>query len=105
MKKITTFLFSLWMYFSLATPAMAACTVNGEDVPCDQFFNQYGPLFIGIMVLCVLVAIVASGFWIWMLIDCIKRDFSDKTMWILLLVFTGGLGAILYYFLVKNKKA
>ncbi|NBS69517.1 PLDc_N domain-containing protein [bacterium] len=38
-----------------------------------------------------------------MLIDCIRRDFTDKTMWILLLVFLNILGAILYYFMIKRK--
>ncbi|MEM7821815.1 MAG: PLDc N-terminal domain-containing protein [Candidatus Aenigmatarchaeota archaeon] len=42
-------------------------------------------------------------FWIWMLVDCIKRNFENKTQWIIILVFTSIIGAILYYFFVKRK--
>ena len=45
-------------------------------------------------------------FWIRMIIDCVKRDFprdNDRIMWILLLIFTGILGAIIYWFVVCKK--
>ncbi|MCL5070518.1 MAG: PLD nuclease N-terminal domain-containing protein [Actinobacteria bacterium] len=46
-----------------------------------------------------------------MLVDCVKRDNSEfpsagestKTMWLLIVILTGGIGAIIYYFLVKKK--
>ena len=44
-------------------------------------------------------------FWILMIIDVAKRDFkedSEKVVWILVLVFLGWLGAIIYYFVVKG---
>ncbi len=45
-------------------------------------------------------------FWLWMLIDCLKRrmDKFDKLIWILVLIFLHILGAILYYLLVKRRK-
>lgn len=46
-------------------------------------------------------------FWIRMLIDCINRDFNkenDKIIWILVILLGNMLGAILYYYCVKNKK-
>lgn len=45
-------------------------------------------------------------FWIWMLIDCAKRNFAgpnDKVIWILIIIFAGMLGAIIYYFVVKRR--
>ncbi|HLB70759.1 MAG: PLD nuclease N-terminal domain-containing protein [Candidatus Methanoperedens sp.] len=42
-------------------------------------------------------------FWLWMLIDCAKREIKNKTAWILILIFTSILGAILYYFMVRRK--
>jgi len=42
-------------------------------------------------------------FWLWMLIDCAKREFDDKLLWIILLIFLGLIGAILYFFIVKRK--
>ena len=49
--------------------------------------------------------------WIWMLVDCISREESRfpnyseniKIIWILVLVFTGFIGAIIYYFMVKRQ--
>lgn len=47
--------------------------------------------------------LIAFAFWIWMLIDAVKRDFPDKTLWVLLIIFLTFLGAILYFF-IKRKK-
>ncbi len=43
-----------------------------------------------------------------MLLDCLKRDFKDRTLWIVILIGGTFLGfgvipGILYYFLVKKK--
>ncbi|MCP3685666.1 MAG: hypothetical protein GY861_23705 [bacterium] len=47
--------------------------------------------------------------WIWMLIDCIQRDFKksdDKILWVLVIALVQVLGAVIYYFVIKkpNKK-
>jgi len=52
------------------------------------------------------IGILATVFWIFMIIDCAKREFpksDDKIMWILLIVLVGAIGAIIYYFVVKSK--
>jgi len=54
----------------------------------------------GILMLFVWIAII--GFWIWMLIDLIKNQEKDKVVWILVLIFTGILGAIVYFFVAKR---
>ena len=49
--------------------------------------------------------------WIIMLIDCIKRKPEEfpgggentKTIWLVVVILTGGIGAIVYYFMVKKK--
>jgi hypothetical protein len=63
-----------------------------------------------IMVVLLWLAIMAAAifsfiFWIWMIVDCAQRDFKgdNKVVWILILVFLGILGAIIYYFVVKIK--
>ena len=40
-----------------------------------------------------------------MIIDCAKRKMSDseRITWILILVFLGIIGAVVYYFVVKRK--
>lgn len=49
------------------------------------------------------VIAVLGGFSLWMLIDAIRRRFDDRTMWILLIIFLGPLGAILYFFIVRRR--
>jgi len=60
--------------------------------------------FMGIGILGLFLVLFASVFWVWMLIDCLKRKkFEDKLVWIIVLLLLNFLGAILYYFLVKSK--
>ena len=79
--------------------ARAACKINGEVVPCDQFWDQFGWFFIAFGVL----GFFAFLFWVWMLIDCVKSNHKDKVVWLLLIVFTNLLGAVIYYFAAKGK--
>lgn len=58
------------------------------------------PMLIGLLI------IIPTVFWILMLIDAAKREFknpNDKIVWILVMVFTHVLGALIYYFVVKAK--
>ena len=53
-----------------------------------------------------LVAILVFVFWIWTIVDCTRRDFrkeNDKIVWILLIIFTGPIGSIIYYFEVHRR--
>lgn len=62
--------------------------------------------FILLMLLIVAVFVLAFIFWIFMLVDCAKRNFkkdSDKIIWILIVVLLGIIGAIVYYFVIKRK--
>ena len=80
----------------MATPAAAVGTAAGAFV--FFFFLLWFALFI--------VGILGLIFWIFMLVDVIKRDFkkeNDKLLWILIVVLTGLIGAIIYYFMVKRK--
>ena len=50
------------------------------------------------------VALLAIAFWIWMLVDCATKEPSagnDKIIWILVIIFTHWLGALIY-FLVRR---
>lgn len=50
----------------------------------------------------IMLALSIAGmvFWLKMLVDCLKRDFKDKLLWGILLIFLSILAAVLYYFLV-----
>ena len=55
----------------------------------------------------IVIGILAFIFWILMLIDCAKRNFkkdNDKIIWVLIIIFTGIIGAIIYYFVIKKRK-
>jgi len=56
----------------------------------------------------VLLALTAYAtlFWIRMLSDALSRKFengNDKIAWVIVITFTHGLGAMLYYKMVKTK--
>ena len=61
-------------------------------------------MFVGFGVAAVLIGVLLFVFWLWMLVDCLKRDFKkdvEKVAWILVMIFLHILGAIIYYFVVK----
>ena len=62
--------------------------------------------FMFFMLIIVILLVLGLIFWIAMIIDCTKRNFkkdSEKIVWILVLIFLGILGAVIYYFVVKRK--
>ena len=55
----------------------------------------------------LIVVVVLGVFWLWMLVDCLKRNFkkdNEKLVWVIVLLFAHLIGAFLYYFIVKVKK-
>ena len=86
--------------------AAAKCTLNGEEVDCAKLgemakgFLGWG---IGIFIVFFVLGILATVFWIMMIVHAAKYDIKDKAMWIILMVFTGLVGALIYYFVVKRK--
>ncbi len=49
---------------------------------------------------CGLLALAATAFRIWMLVDCLMNEPSegnDKLVWAMVILFATGLGAILYF--------
>ena len=54
-----------------------------------------------------LIGIVGSIFWIWMLIDCITKETdqnNQRLIWILLIVFLGIIGALLYLIIRRQQR-
>ncbi|MAG52458.1 MAG: hypothetical protein CMH62_00675 [Nanoarchaeota archaeon] len=50
--------------------------------------------------------IILTIFWVWMLVDCLKRNFkkdNEKLIWVIVLLFAHVIGAAIYFFLVKSK--
>lgn len=98
MKKLSFFLSGLTLSLLGVKEVLAECTLNGEVVPCDQV-----PSWVWIFPIIMFVFVIAiTVFWIMMLIHAIKNQTENKVVWILVIVFTQGLGAIIYYFMEKR---
>jgi len=65
--------------FASSRRALAVCTINGQNIPCDQFWSKYGVTFGLIFIPLIIFGIVGGIFWVLMLIDCIKRDLKTKS--------------------------
>ncbi|WP_135611294.1 PLDc N-terminal domain-containing protein [Methanococcoides sp. AM1] len=53
------------------------------------------------------LAIASTIFWLWMLIDCVMNEPSqgnDKLIWVIIIVFTQLLGAVIYFFFRRPKR-
>jgi hypothetical protein len=61
---------------------------------------------LGLVVL-LLIGLLLFAFWIWMLVDCATKEpgeGNDKIIWILVLIFTHFLGALIYYFVRRPER-
>ena len=53
------------------------------------------------------LGLLATAFWIWMLIDCIKNENisgNEKIAWVLVIALTHFLGAAIYFFAGRNQQ-
>ena len=53
------------------------------------------------------VALAASVFWVLMIIECATKEpaeGNDKLIWILIIVFTHWIGALIYYFVRRPQR-
>lgn len=54
----------------------------------------------------VIIGVIGTIFWIWMLIDCVLRKFksnTNKIIWVLVIVFGHFIGALIYFIFVRRK--
>lgn len=66
--------------------------------------NNVGVLF---AIYVFLLFLAGFAFWIWMLIDCATKEpgvGNDKIAWILIIVFTHIVGALIYYFVRRRPR-
>jgi NADH:ubiquinone oxidoreductase subunit 6 (subunit J) len=63
-------------------------------------------MMIFLILLLVAAVIFSFVFWILMIVDCAKRKHlsdGERIAWILVLVFLGIIGALIYYLAIKRK--
>lgn len=80
-----------------ADAAAAAAAGLFVLVPCCFFIFMFG------------IGVVGTAFWVWMLVDCAKNEPSDdksndKVVWILLIILTHLVGAMVYYFVRRPQR-
>lgn len=54
----------------------------------------------------LIIGIGTFVFWLWSLIDCIRREFegsNDKLIWVLVIVLAGALGSLIYVFVGRPR--
>lgn len=86
--------------------AAAKCTVNGREVPCEELGNQVKGFLgwgVGIILVVLVLVILATIFWIMMIVHAARNPINNKGIWIVVMMFTGIVGALIYYFAVKRK--
>ena len=55
----------------------------------------------------MLIGVLGTVFWIWMIVDCALHESStgnDKIVWILVILFTHLIGALLYFFVRRPRR-
>jgi hypothetical protein len=67
----------------------------------------FGGFMLMVMAVFGLLALAFFVFWVMMLVDCAKREWPDKNLWLIILIVTFFVGfhwlsALLYYFMVKK---
>jgi len=63
-------------------------------------------LFIVLWLCIIALSLAGFVFWIFALVDCVRRDFpgdNDKLMWILIMLFGGLIGALIYWVVGRPK--
>lgn len=90
---------------ALAASGQSTCTLNGQPISCEELASKTGGLLkfgLGIIGFIMVVGLIALIFWIAMIVHAINHPIEHKAVWILVLLLTGLLGAIVYYFAVKR---
>jgi hypothetical protein len=88
--------------FATTQPSPSAIVEHAEPAESGAW------VALGIMGTLLVLGLLSGIFWIWMLVAaCTRTDMAHKALWILLIVLTGLLGAIIYYFVehLPYKKA
>lgn len=90
------------------------CSLNGKPVPCEQMGEMVGGALSGILgfgfvILIIGLVLFIAGFifWIVTLIHALTKPVENKGMWVVVMIFTGAFGSLIYYFVEMrpfNKK-
>lgn len=54
-----------------------------------------------------IIGVIGTAFWIWMIVDCAMNEppeGNEKIIWILIIVLTHSIGALIYYFIRRPER-
>jgi hypothetical protein len=66
----------------------------------------FAPIHLIFMLAIGALCLAMFVFWVWMLVDCLQNprlEGAEKIVWVLVIIFLHGLGAILYFFIGRSK--
>lgn len=69
--------------------------------------SAFGALFACFFFGTMAIIIIGSIFWVWMLVECITKEPSegnDKVVWLLIILFTHMVGALIYFFVRRPQR-
>jgi hypothetical protein len=90
-------------YKTSLTPFGRSADNKGVNRLFYGIFSLYGVIILVTLV----IGVVTTAFWIWMLIDCLSKESghgNDKLIWALVIIFAHFLGAILYFAIRRPKR-
>ena len=67
----------------------------------------FGVVEFAFVFLSLTFALLSTIFWVWMLVECATKEpanGNDKIVWILIILLTHCLGALLYFFIRKPRR-
>lgn len=83
--------------------------VLAQEVSDEAGAAVAGAVGIGLLVFFIIMAIIGIAlfvFWIWSIIDCVKREFpgdNDKVLWLVVIIVLGVLGSFIYLIAGRKK--
>lgn len=87
------------------TSSHSTCKVNGQEVDCAEMTANMKNTFSVILkywIVLGIIGLVATIFYIWMLVHAITKPIPNKIIWILVIFFLSPIWAIVYYFAIKR---
>lgn len=78
------------------------CFINGEAVPCEQLqesLSGFLGIGIAIAIFAFILLLASLVFWVFTLIHALTKPVENKAMWVVVMIFTGAFGSVIYYFI------
>jgi len=84
---------------------LAANNYYGADEALGVAAFGITAIFGFLVFISILIGLLGTFFWVWMLIDVTRRCFSDqntKVIWLIVIIFTHLIGALIYFFIGRK---